>query len=138
MGHSETFVIMGHAQISDISKGFQQGGAGRTRQQNDQLTEQLRQLTSQLKNQTSTEENDDLPPPLEETKPTTTTTETKTESKPVEKKTESAPVDATGVEEKDIELVRAQCSEATREQIIAALKANNMDVVNTIMELSGV
>jgi NACalpha-BTF3-like transcription factor len=137
MGHSETFVIMGHAQISDISKGFQQGGSGRTKQQNDQLTEQLRQLTSQLKNQQSTEENDDLPPPLEETKPTTTT-ETKTETKSVEKKTETAPVDATGVEEKDIELVKAQCQDATREQIIAALKANNMDVVNTIMELSGV
>jgi NACalpha-BTF3-like transcription factor len=55
------------------------------------------------------------------------------ESRPVEKKPESS--DTTVVEEKDIELVSAQCSDATREQIIASLKANNMDIVNTIMEL---
>lgn len=41
-------------------------------------------------------------------------------------------VDATGIEEKDIEIVRAQAN-VTRNQAIKALKNNNNDIINAIM-----
>lgn len=44
-------------------------------------------------------------------------------------------VDATGVEEKDIELVMQQ-SNVTRKKAIKALKNNDNDIVNAIMELT--
>jgi len=44
-------------------------------------------------------------------------------------------VDATGVEEKDIELVRQQSS-VSRNKAIKALKKNDNDIVNAIMELT--
>eukprot|EP00842_Homolaphlyctis_polyrhiza_P003333 jgi/Hompol1/3/HPOL_000585-RA len=44
-------------------------------------------------------------------------------------------VDDEGVEPKDIELVMQQ-SNATRSQAVKALKANNNDIVNAIMELT--
>ena len=42
--------------------------------------------------------------------------------------------DAAGIEEKDIELVMAQVN-CTRAQAVAALKKNDGDIVNAIMEL---
>ncbi|KAI8082479.1 NAC domain-containing protein [Gilbertella persicaria] len=44
-------------------------------------------------------------------------------------------VDATGVEEKDIELVVSQAN-VSRSKAVKALKNNNNDVVNAIMELT--
>jgi nascent polypeptide-associated complex subunit alpha len=44
-------------------------------------------------------------------------------------------VDATGVEEKDIEMVMSQTS-ASRSKAIKALKDNENDIVNAIMQLS--
>ena len=48
---------------------------------------------------------------------------------------DGAPVDESGVESKDIELVMAQVN-CTRAQAVKALKANDSDIVNAIMELS--
>jgi len=44
-------------------------------------------------------------------------------------------VDATGIEEKDIEIVIAQ-SNVSRKKAIKALKNNNNDIINAIMELT--
>jgi nascent polypeptide-associated complex subunit alpha len=44
-------------------------------------------------------------------------------------------VDATGIEEKDIELVMTQAS-VSRKKAIKALKENDNDIVNSIMALS--
>lgn len=46
-----------------------------------------------------------------------------------------APVDETGVESKDIELVMSQAS-VSRSRAVKALKNNNNDIVNAIMELT--
>lgn len=48
---------------------------------------------------------------------------------------EETPVDATGVLEKDIELVMAQGS-CSRAKAVAALKQNNNDIVEAIMSVS--
>jgi len=45
------------------------------------------------------------------------------------------PVDATGVEEKDIEIVRSQAN-VSRNKAIKALKNNSNDIINAIMELT--
>merc|ERR1719379_3332274 len=44
--------------------------------------------------------------------------------------------DATGIEEKDIELIISQVG-CTRGKAIAALKANNGDIVEAVMQMSG-
>ena len=44
-------------------------------------------------------------------------------------------VDAEGIEDKDIELVMTQAN-VSRAKAVKALKANNSDIVNSIMELS--
>ena len=61
--------------------------------------------------------------------------------KPVEKKPAPVPAadekeeDATGLNEKEIEMVMSQAN-ATRNQAIKALKDNNGDLVNAIMDLT--
>ena len=64
----------------------------------------------------------------------TSATESKTEPVEVEE-SDDEEVDATGVEEKDIELV-CQQSNVSRKKAIKALKANDNDIVNAIMELT--
>ena len=54
----------------------------------------------------------------------------------VETVSDAPAAEAGEVSEKDIELVLAQVESATREQAIAAIKKNNGDIVNAIMELS--
>ncbi|KAI8837381.1 hypothetical protein CcCBS67573_g02145 [Chytriomyces confervae] len=49
--------------------------------------------------------------------------------------TDEAAVDESGVEEKDIELVMSQAN-VTRTKAVKALKANDNDIVNAIMELT--
>ena len=63
--------------------------------------------------------------------PATTTTETK----PVVTSSDDTDVDDTGVDPKDIELVVGQAG-CTRAQAITALKNNENDIVNAIMELT--
>jgi len=60
--------------------------------------------------------------------------ESKTEPTEVEE-SDDEEVDATGVEEKDIELV-CQQSNVSRKKAIKALRANDNDIVNAIMELT--
>merc|ERR1712131_371032 len=60
--------------------------------------------------------------------------ESKTEPTEVEE-SDDVEVDATGVEEKDIELV-CQQSNVSRKKAIKALRANDNDIVNAIMELT--
>eukprot|EP01080_Neovahlkampfia_damariscottae_P009264 gene9264-1351_t len=132
MAHGDTFVIIGQAQVRDITKGIP-GMGGEGMPQGDQLQGMLEQLKQMQAKEGSTEK----APVVEETKPTETKTEKveeKVEAK-VEAKVEDS--DETGVDAKDIELVQAQVSDCTRAQIVAALKKNGNDVVNTIMELSG-
>ena|SRR3989338_23266 len=50
---------------------------------------------------------------------------------------DATPVDATGVEETDINLVVSQTG-ATRDAAVAALKKHNGDIVNSIMELTNI
>jgi len=52
-----------------------------------------------------------------------------------EEEEEEEEVDASGIEEKDIELVMAQAN-VSKSKAIRALKANNNDIVNAIMELT--
>ncbi|RCH80694.1 hypothetical protein CU098_007017 [Rhizopus stolonifer] len=62
----------------------------------------------------------------------------KTEEKPAEEaqvEEDDEEVDASGVEEKDIELVVAQAN-VSRSKAVKALKNNGNDVVNAIMELT--
>jgi len=55
-----------------------------------------------------------------------------------DQKVEEGPIDETGVEQKDIELVLAQVSGATRNQAVLALQKNKGDIVNAIMSLTGI
>ena len=52
-----------------------------------------------------------------------------------EEEDDDAEVDATGVEDKDIDLVIQQAN-CNRNKAIKALKKNNGDIVNAIMELT--
>jgi len=47
------------------------------------------------------------------------------------------PVDESGLEQKDIDLVLSQ-TKATRAEAVRALRVHNGDIVNAIMELTGV
>jgi len=58
-----------------------------------------------------------------------------TVSAPIQEESEDEDVDDTGVEAKDIELVMSQAG-ASRSKAIKALKNNNNDIVNAIMELT--
>lgn len=49
---------------------------------------------------------------------------------------DDGPVDETGIEAKDVELIISQIH-CTRAQAVRALKANNGDIVNAIMSLTG-
>ncbi|KAJ8655215.1 hypothetical protein O0I10_009083 [Lichtheimia ornata] len=52
-----------------------------------------------------------------------------------EEEEDNEPVDATGIEEKDIDLVVTQAN-VSRNKAVKALKNNNNDIVNAIMELT--
>jgi len=53
----------------------------------------------------------------------------------IAEESEEEDIDETGVEEKDIELVISQAT-VSRAKAIKALKNNNNDIVNAIMELT--
>lgn len=54
---------------------------------------------------------------------------------PIAEESEDEEVDETGVEDKDVELVMSQAS-VSRARAIKALKNNQNDIVNAIMELT--
>lgn len=57
------------------------------------------------------------------------------ESKAAEEEDDGEEVDATGLEDKDIELVMTQAN-VSRNKAVKALKENDNDIVNSIMALS--
>ena len=59
----------------------------------------------------------------------------KTDKPAIEEVDESGEIDETGVEAKDIELVMSQAG-VSRAKAVAALKKNDGDIVNAIMELT--
>ena len=59
----------------------------------------------------------------------------KTDKPAIEEVDESGEIDETGVESKDIELVMSQAG-VSRAKAVAALKKNDGDIVNAIMELT--
>eukprot|EP00922_Rhytidocystis_sp_ex-Travisia-forbesii_P006358 GHVS01009210.1.p1 GENE.GHVS01009210.1~~GHVS01009210.1.p1 ORF type:complete len:227 (-),score=86.13 GHVS01009210.1:500-1111(-) len=69
------------------------------------------------------------------TRPVTTVATSPPPAVAEEPEDESGELDLTGIEEKDIELVTAQVS-CTRTKAVAALRANNNDIVEAIMQLS--
>ena len=57
------------------------------------------------------------------------------EAKKEEEEDDGEEVDATGIEDKDIELVMTQAN-VSRKKAVKALKENDNDIVNSIMSLS--
>jgi len=71
---------------------------------------------------------------FKEPEPMVSRTETKTEQFDAEE-SDDEDVDATGIEEKEIELVEQQAN-VSRKKAIKALRKNDNDIVNAIMELT--
>lgn len=115
---SDTYVVFGEAKIEDLSMEAQSQAA--------------RALAGQggLSGLAGMEGAAAMPPSA-----TAASAESKGEPAAAAAEEEEEEVDASGVEDKDIDLVMAQTS-ATRAQAIKALKNNDNDIVNAIMELS--
>jgi len=112
---SDTYIIFGEAKIEDLSSNPAINAA------------------KQFEKPTNEEDNkdDDEVPELVESVPAATSQQaTKTEGE-----TEEASVDETGVEAKDIDLVMSQAN-CSRTAAVKALRKNNGDIVNAIMELT--
>merc|ERR1719218_44973 len=107
---SDTYIIFGEAKIEDLSAQAQQNAA-----------EQFRTAPPAIP--TATADGEDAPELVDADKAATT----------VEETTEAA--DEEGVEARYIELVMQQAS-VTRAQALKALKDNDNDIVNAIMDLS--
>ncbi len=103
---SNTYIIFGEAKIEDLSQ-QQQAAAAQQFQQTPEFT------TATTEDGSATANNNDDDDDAEE----------------------DGEVDETGVEAKDIELVMSQAS-VSRAKAVKALKANDNDIVNAIMELT--
>ena len=103
---SNTYIIFGEAKIEDLSQ-QQQAAAAQQFQQTPEFT------TATTEDGSATANNNDDEDDAEE----------------------DGEVDETGVEAKDIELVMSQAS-VSRAKAVKALKANDNDIVNAIMELT--
>ena len=104
---SDTYIVFGEAKVEDLSQQAQMAAADRLKFQQAaqaaQAGEAAQAATEAKKPETIAEEEDD-----------------------------GEEVDATGIEEKDIEIVVAQ-SNVSRKRAIKALKNNNNDIINAIM-----
>lgn len=103
---SDTYIVFGEAKVEDLSQQAQMAAAERLKfQQAAQAAQgsEAAQAPEATKPETIVEEEDD-----------------------------GEEVDATGIEEKDIEIVVSQ-SNVSRKRAIKALKNNNNDIVNAIM-----
>lgn len=109
--NSDTYVVFGEAKIEDLSAQAQSAAA--------------EQFRAPEVNRASTNE--------EEAKPSDDKADDKTDDKTEGDAEEQ--VDETGVSERDIELVMSQ-TQVSRAKAVTALKANDNDIVNAIMELS--
>ena len=103
---SNTYVIFGEAKIEDLSQ-QQQAAAAQQFQQTPEFTPQTTQDGAITEN--NNDDDDDAE--------------------------DEGEVDETGVEAKDIELVMSQAS-VSRAKAVKALKSNDNDIVNAIMELT--
>ncbi|RMZ98034.1 Nascent polypeptide-associated complex subunit alpha [Brachionus plicatilis] len=106
---SDTYIVFGEAKVEDLSQQAQMAAAERLKFQ------QAAQVA----------QGGESVPAAEDKKPETI----------VEEEDDGEEVDATGIEEKDIEIVVSQ-SNVSRKKAIKALKNNNNDIVNAIMELT--
>lgn len=104
--NSDTYVVFGEAKIEDLSQQAQMAAAKKF--------QEAQEVASKAK---------------EQIKPAEVVEEVE------EDEDDDAEIDATGIEEKDIDLVIQQAS-CTRPKAIKALKNNNGDIVNAIMELT--
>jgi len=106
---SDTYIVFGEAKVEDLSHQAQMAAADRLKMAQAVQAAQAgegAQAAEAKKPETIVEEEDD-----------------------------GEEVDATGIEEKDIEIVVAQ-SNVSRKKAIKALKNNNNDIINAIMELT--
>lgn len=109
---SDTYIVFGEAKVEDLSHQQQQAAADKFKLNQAQSSEQgaaagiAPSAAAAAKQPATIVEEDD-----------------------------GEEVDATGVEEKDIEIVIAQ-SNVSRNRAIKALKNNNNDIINAIMELT--
>merc|ERR1711991_144231 len=127
----DAYVVFGEAKVEDLTQNNlrQAGGFGG--------------LADNLGGAGGADEDDDGPPPLVNVPTGEGGADDKDGPPPLVPVTETAKaaatgaaeaVDETGVEAKDIELVMAQVN-CTRAQAVAALKKNDGDIVNAIMEV---
>lgn len=104
--NSDTYVVFGEAKIEDLSQQAQMAAAKKF--------QEAQEVASKAKEQTKAAE------VVEE---------------PEEEEEDDGEIDTTGIEDKDIDLVIQQAS-CSRPKAIKALKNNNGDIVNAIMELT--
>lgn len=102
----DTYVVFGEAKIEDLSQQAQMAAAKKF-----QEAQEVRKKAEQLTKPEAIIEEDE------------------------EEEVDEGEIDETGVDAKDIELVMAQAN-CTRGKAVKALKANQSDIVNAIMELT--
>lgn len=103
---SDTYIVFGEAKVEDLSQQAQMAAAERLKFQQAAQAAQAGEPSA--------------------------TAEVKKPETIVEEEDDGEEVDATGIEEKDIEIVVSQ-SNVSRKRAIKALKNNNNDIVNAIM-----
>jgi nascent polypeptide-associated complex subunit alpha len=111
---SDTYIVFGEAKVEDLSHQAQLAAADKFKQQS----------SSSSSSQNAANEAA-LAAAAGHTKPAAI----------AEEEDESEVVDATGIEEKDIEIVVAQAN-VSRNKAIKALKNSNNDIIAAIMELT--
>ncbi|CDH60469.1 predicted protein [Lichtheimia corymbifera JMRC:FSU:9682] len=107
--NSDTYIVFGEVQIEDMRARAQQAAA--------------QQLAAEAAAK------------AEETEANAPSTAAAAESSAAAEEDDDEEVDATGIEEKDIDLVVSQAN-VSRNKAVKALKNNNNDIVNAIMELT--
>ncbi|KAJ4264045.1 GAL4 enhancer protein [Fusarium torreyae] len=113
--NSNTYIVFGEAKIEDVNAAAQQAAA--------------QQLASANAEDHSGHNHG------EPSKAAETTEEKKDEEDEDEEEDDDEEVDASGLEDKDIELVMTQAN-VSRTKAVKALKENDNDIVNSIMALS--
>jgi len=116
---SDTYIVFGEAKVEDLSHHAQQAAADKFKMNPSGSQSQSASGLSGIEASAS------LSASVAKKAPATI----------AEEEDDGEEVDATGVEEKDIEIVVAQ-SNVSRKRAIKALKNNNNDIINTIMELT--
>ncbi|KAI9904275.1 hypothetical protein N3K66_000804 [Trichothecium roseum] len=111
--NSNTYIVFGEAKIEDVNAAAQQAAAAQLAAQNAEAGDHAGHSHAE--------------PGQEEGEAV--------EAKKEEEEDDGEEVDATGIEDKDIELVMTQAN-VSRKKAVKALKENDNDIVNSIMALS--